>query len=314
MHFLQSDAWADFQRGLGREVYIKSGKGWRYMAVLETGKGNKRLYCPYGPVCDDDQSLQVAMASLMDLGKQLGVTFLRVEPTGHISAETLKRIGCKKVAYNQLQPEQTQVITLGTKADDEILADMHPNNRNLYRTYSKKGLNIISSKNPADIEIFLNLIRKVAKRTGLRPHSDGYFRVQAKSLFNSGAAKLFYVKYQDRPIAASIVYDDLSSRYYAHAAADDDFRKLSAGTALVAYMIFDAQKHGKTEFDLYGIAPKSPAEDPKHRWAGFTKFKLGFGGVRRDYIGAWDYPLRRARYHGYKAYQTLNHFRRDRRK
>lgn len=314
VHFLQSEAWASFQRSLGRDVFQKSGNGWSYVAVLEKGRGNTRLYCPYGPVCDSDRAFEEAFLSLVDLGRELGATFLRLEPTGQVSKQQLKKSGCKEVTYNQLQPAQTQVITLAGKTEEEVLAGMESNNRNLYRTYAKKGLSIVESTDSADIDIFLGFIRKVAERTGLRPHSDEYFQKQASTLFHGGHARSFYATFEGKPVAASMVYDDDTTRYYAHAAADDDYRKLSAGTALLGYMIIDALKAGKQEFDLYGIAPKDPSEDPNHKWAGFTKFKKRFGGERRDYVGTWDYPLKPASYYGYKAFQTLNHIRRDRRK
>ncbi|MBP9852677.1 peptidoglycan bridge formation glycyltransferase FemA/FemB family protein [Candidatus Saccharibacteria bacterium] len=314
VHFLQSEAWAGFQRALGHKVFAKAGRGWSYMAVLETGRGNTRLYCPYGPVCTNDDAFEEAILSLKDLGREQGATFLRIEPTGSVTKKAVQKMGCKEVLYNQLQPAQTQIITLANKTEDEILAGMQSNNRNLYRAYAKKGLAMRESSDSADVAIFLRFIHKVAGRTGLRPHSDEYFKKQAASLFRTGAAKLFYAEYEGRPIAASIVYDDETTRYYAHAAADDDFRKLSAGTALVTYMIIDAMKSGKKEFDLFGIAPKSPEEDPRHAWAGFTKFKQRFGGERREYVGTWDIPLRPGKYYGYKAYQTLNNIRRNRRK
>lgn len=311
MHFLQSGAWATFQEALGRQVYQKSGKGWSYLAVLETGRGNTRLYCPYGPVCQGVEALEEAFASLLDLGEELGATFLRLEPTGDVHADALKKLGCKEVSYNQLQPAQTQVINLAGKTEEEILAGMHSNNRNLCRTYAKKGLAMVESTDSGDVGIFLSFIHKVAERTGLRPHSDEYFKKQASALFRGGHARLFYATYEGKPVAASIVYDDETTRYYAHAAADDDYRKLSAGTALLGYMIIDAHEKGKQEFDLFGIAPKNPEEEPGHRWAGFTKFKLRFGGERREYVGTWDYPLKPVQYYAYRAFQTLNHIRRD---
>lgn len=314
MHFLQREPWADFQRLLGREVFMKSGNGWSYLAILETGKGNTRLYCPYGPVCESDEALEEAFASLVDLGKACGATFLRIEPTGTVSVATLKRLGLQKVTYNQLQPEQTQVIALQNKTKEEVLAGMHSNNRNLYRTFETKGLQIVESQDSGDVRIFLDFIHKVADRTGLRPHSDAYFKKQAAALFRTGSAKLFYVNYNGMPIAASIVYDGPTTRYYAHAAADDDYRKLSAGTALLGYMIIDALHKGKEAFDLFGIAPNDPEVDPTHPWAGFTKFKQRFGGKRLQYVGAWDYPLKPLKYHGYKTYQTLQSIKRKKRR
>jgi lipid II:glycine glycyltransferase (peptidoglycan interpeptide bridge formation enzyme) len=141
-------------------------------------------------------------------------------------------------------------------------------------------------------------------QNGIHTHSDSYFQAQAKALFPTGEAKLFYVTYEDKPIAASVVFDDATTRYYIHAGSNDAYRKLSAGTALLAYMIIDAKRHDKTSFDLYGIAPNN---DPTHPWAGFTKFKKSFGGTPLTYVGAWDLPLIKLQYLLYRFYQQLTH-------
>lgn len=301
-HFLQSDAWRAFQEALGRRTFIGTGKGWHYMAVLETGRANTRLYCPYGPVCNSPEAFDGALASLLALAKTQGATFIRVEPTEGIDAAELKRRGFKRVTYNQLQPAQTQVITLAGKTAEDVLADMVPSTRNRYRNYQKKGMEIHESNDPADVELFLRFIKKVAKRTHLTPHSDDYFRMQVQALFPLGAGKLFYVTVDGQPAAASISFEGETTRSYAHAAADDDYRKLAPGTVLVAHMILDALAAGKERYDLYGIAP---ADDPHHPWAGFTKFKQQFGGEPVQYAGTWDLPVQPLVYYGYRSYQIL---------
>lgn len=305
VHFLQTKAWQVFQEALGRKTFTASGKGWQYLAVLETGTRNRRLYCPYGPVCESDKALEEALASLKALAQEQNADFIRVEPTGKVSAAAVKELGLRKMTYNKLQPEQTQIIQLAGRSADDVLADMTSSTRNRFRNYTKKGLTMHESVNPEDVSIFLEFIHKVADRTGLRPHSDEYFRSQTATLFPLGAGKLFYVMFEDKPVAASISFEGDDYRCYAHAAADDDYRNLAPGTILVAHMIMDAHARGLREYDLYGIAPNSPDDDPKHAWAGFTRFKQQFGGERRQYVGTWDLPINKTRYQLYKLYQTV---------
>lgn len=300
-HFLQSPAWGRFQEQLGRTVVTDSGEGWRYLAVLETGTLNTRLYCPYGPEVASPEALDAALASLKKQADTHHVTFLRIEPTGTTSEGDLQKRGLKRVTYLQLQPEHTQIIDL-SPTEDEIVAQMHQNNRNLYRNYAKKGLAIKQSNDPADITILTSLLHGVAARNHITVHNDEYFKAQAEALMPTGEATLFYVEFEGKPIAASLAYDSDSTRYYAHAAADDSYRKLGAGTALLAYLIIDAKRCGKTTFDLYGIAPN---DDPAHKWAGFTKFKKSFGGTSLAYVGAWDLPLKPFGYFLYRLYQTV---------
>lgn len=299
--FLQESAWGEFQTRLGREVTTKTGENWKFQAILESGTLNTRLYTPYGPESTSPEAMIEALEALEQLGRKKQVTFVRVEPRSHIDSTILRAHGYKKVTFNQLQPEHTQIIDL-TPSEDDIVAAMSQNTRNLYRNYHKKGIEMHTSTNPNDIDIFLSFIHKVAERNHITPHSDAYFRTQADTLFPTGAAKLYYATLNGTPIAATVMYDSADTRYYAHAAADDTYRKLSAGTSLLAHAIIDAKRSNKHYVDLYGIAP---TDDKNHPWAGFTKFKKSFGGQEASFLGAWDKPLKPLQYQLYKTYQTL---------
>ena len=170
-HFLQSEAWVKFQKSLGRKVFHNRGEGWEYFAILERGTGNSRLYCPFGPTAINEEALRLALKDLAELGKKLGVTFLRVGPIKPIFSKVLSDENWKKATYVHLQPEHTHVINL-QQPEEEIIASMAQPVRNCYRNYHKKGVTVHQSQNPDDIKYFLELIHEVAKRTGMSPHPD----------------------------------------------------------------------------------------------------------------------------------------------
>ncbi|MDB5165221.1 MAG: hypothetical protein JWM00_111 [Candidatus Saccharibacteria bacterium] len=300
-HFLQSPAWKTFQEARGHTVVSDRGQGWEYQAIVESGTGNTRLYSPYGPTVTSPQAFDASINSLRQVASSHKATFIRVEPVGSLSATDLRQRGFKPVTYQQLQPAHTLVVDLSASKED-ILAQMSQNSRNLTRNYAKKGLAIQHSYNPDDIAILTSLLSTVAARNHITTHSTEYFRIQAATLFATKSAVLYYATFDGTPVAAALVYDDDTTRYYAHAAADDTYRKLSPGTALVGQMILDAKDKGLTQFDLYGIAPN---DDPRHPWAGFTKFKRSFGGTSLTYVGAWDLPLKPFAYTYYRLYQSL---------
>ena len=307
MHFLQSSAWQAFQKQLGRKTFRQSGEGWEYLAILEVGTKNTRLYCPYGPYADNQRAFEAALESLMALGRRHGVTFVRVEPTQPVYVRYLEAHGGRKVTYQSLNPEHSRIIDL-TQPEGELIGAMAQPVRNWYRNYQKKGVHVKTSVDPLDIDILTRLLQDVSARTGMRPHDDEYFWAQATSLFPIGAAKLWYATYQDEPIAAALLYDGADTRYYAHAAASSlpDHRKLNAGTALVAEAIVDAKRQGLAYFDLNGVAPEQSS--PTHPWAGFTKFKRSFGGRDETFGGSWDIPLKPVEYWVYRMYQTVRRY------
>lgn len=302
MHFLQSPAWQKFQESLGRKTYHHYGEGWSYVAILEHGTGNTRLYCPFGPEAIDDNSLTLALADLISLGKQLEVTFLRIGPIDPKYQQIMVDHRWRAATYTHLQPRHTSIIDL-SPSKDEIIANMAQPVRNCYRNYRKKGVEIHTSYDPQQIDIFLDLIHQVAKRTGMTPHTDDYFKRQAEVLLPIKAASFWYATFEGKTIATALFFDDSDCRIYAHAAADSEYRKLNAGTALLSEAIVDAKLKGLQKVDLYGIAPKGAPTS--HPWYGFTKFKQSFGGQDITSGETWELPLKSLRYRLYRLYQTI---------
>ena len=304
-HFLQSSAWQSFQKSLNRTTFRKQGDGWEFLAILEHGTLNSRLYCPYGPSARDASAFLESLEALKQLGREQHVTFIRVEPENPDFTDLLATSHWKPVTYQQLQPTHSRVIDL-TPSEDKLIAQMAQPVRNIYRNYDKKGISVHHSDDPADITILLRFVHEVAERTGIHPHSDQYFEKIAKTLFPLGAASLWYVTYNDTPIAAALFYDSSDTRIYAHAGASSlpEYRKLNASTALLAEAIMDAKHKKLARVDLYGIAPdNAPASHP---WAGFTRFKRSFGREDVTFAGAGDMPLNAPRYWLYRAYQTAH--------
>jgi lipid II:glycine glycyltransferase (peptidoglycan interpeptide bridge formation enzyme) len=303
--FLQSPQWAAFQRSLGRTVHEASGHGWRFLAIEEKNPAGTVLYAPYGPLADSVAGFDAAMAALVELAKRSGAVCVRIEPVGaglesREAESLLQRRGFRRAPVN-LQPELSWIIDLEPDLKD-VLAAMKPVNRNLFRNIHKKGVTFRSSQNPADIAILLNFLHMTAKRNGFKPQSDEYLRQVAASLMPAGAATLFIAELHGGPIAAALAYDSADTRTYAHAALDDSHRKLSAGIPLLVTLIADARDKGLKHVDLWGVAP---ADQPDHKWAGFTAFKKSFGGREVAYPGTWDLPVKKVRYAAYQAARKL---------
>lgn len=298
--FVQSPAWAAFQRGLGKTVHERAGEGWRFLAIEESNAAGKVLYLPYGPVAADLASLDAALAQLRPLAKSIGAVFIRVEPAAlalppEEARLALRERGMVPAPANQ-QPELTRVLDLGPDLAP-VLAQMKSTNRNLYRNIGKKGVSFRASQEPAEISVLLEFLHRTALRNGFTPHQDDYLKKVAATLMPLGAVTLYLAELEGKPIAAALVYDSADTRVYAHAALDDDYRKLSAGIPLVVTLIAEAQAKGLSYVDLSGVAPEGQAE---HKWAGFTSFKNSFGGRLVEFPGTWDLPVNRIRYQAYQ--------------
>lgn len=304
-YFLQTTPWANTLSALGRAVHRQSGPGWSFMAVEEKNAAGKVLYAPYGPAASSPAAFDEALAALVETARSCGAVFVRIEPVSAglelpAAAAELRRRGLRPAPVNQ-QPELTWVVDLD-RDFKEVLAEMKPVNRNLYRNIHKKGVTFRASQDPDDIGILLNFLHMTARRNGFKPQSDDYLTTVANSLMPAGAATLFIAELDGEPIAAALAYDSADTRTYAHAALDDTHRKLSAGIPLLVTLMADAKERGLKHVDLWGVAP---ADQPDHQWAGFTAFKKSFGGYEVAYPGTWDLPVKKLRYGAYQLARRL---------
>nr|WP_239536913.1 peptidoglycan bridge formation glycyltransferase FemA/FemB family protein [Arthrobacter roseus] len=301
---MQTDIWATFQRELGKTVHTDSGTGWSFVSIVETSPLGLSLYCPYGPVAQDSRSLTEALTALQDLARTNNAFYLRVEPVntgdGTDVDAVLRGLGLRPAPLD-VQPRHSWLIDLRDEPT-KILAGMRSSNRNVYRNVGKKGVSIRSSHDPHDIEILIGFLTKTAEEREFTSHSADYLRTAASVLMPAGAAELYIAELTDHgPIAAALTYDTPDERVYAHAAADDNFRKLSASVAVVVQLLMDAHNKGVPTADMWGIAPP---DQPDHKWAGFTRFKQSFGGTGVIYTGTWDLPVVGLRYRLYRGLRS----------
>ena len=298
-HFLQSEAWGQFQRTLGNDTLRRDGDGWSYLAIVEYGGGLKRLYCPYGPAFSSFEALDVALVSLKTEAKAHSAAFIRVQPDGALldAAEAAPR-GLRPIEYSQ--PIATRRIDL-TPSYEDLIAAISQSKRSIIRNYANKGLTYHSSTNPADIELLLPLLHDIAARNRIAVHDDEYVRKQAAALM-PGHASLHFIQLNEIVVSAALLFEGADTNYYAHAGTATEHYKLQANTALLGELIRYSKDQGKRWLDLFGIAP---TDDPNHPWAGVTHFKQEFGGEVVRYNQTYDVPVACLRYAVYEMLRVL---------
>lgn len=260
--------------------------------------GIKYAFCSWGPVLSKDfcpragECLDVLAKYFSDQG----CVFARVEPL--VCSDNIK---LKKV--KDVSPSHTLIVDT-QKNDEELLASFEKKTRYEIRQAQKNNLEIKEWK---DFDIFWSLMKKTATHDGFRPHSEEHYR---KILENENSIQL-NAYYHGQPIATAIFWKWNGVFTYLFAATDRNFSSLSAAYLIQWEAIRTARQLGLSKYDLFGVAPKiSPASHPydydrKHRYAGFTKFKLGFGGEYRALPGTFDLILRPAKYYFYKILRSL---------
>lgn len=315
-HFLQSWAWGDFQEKLGNKVWrIAVEDGGSIVAQLlviklSLGFGQSILYSPRGSVIDKSQSLATAQTSgvmLLDevkkIGQAEGVVFFRIDPPTAANEIAFDRFyashGFVKNPKN-IQPKHSLILNLGPSLE-QLLNRMKPKTRYNIHLAEKHGVTIAKSTQASDLNYFLALTRATSSRQGFSAHSDTYYRTQFNTLNPAGIQELWLARQADKIISAILVNYFGQTATYVHGASDNAYRDLMAPHLLQFTNIADAKTKGFKYYDFWGIHP-----DPRHPWAGFTRFKRGFDGDEIEYIGMLELPFKSFLYRLYRLISKLH--------
>jgi lipid II:glycine glycyltransferase (peptidoglycan interpeptide bridge formation enzyme) len=308
-NILQSYAWGEFQKSLGRKVWFlaiedqinenmshKKIVGLALAQLIPT-KLRTHIYLSNGPVFLTEDSkqryeiLNTLKAFLKDLGKANGVNFVRLDPLVEDNAannEILIRAGYVK-APTHVQAEHKWILDI-QKDEESILSEMKKDTRYEVRKSMSSGLEIGHSTSPEDFDIFYNLFKLTLSRQKFVANPKEYLQKQYEVLSQNNVYRLYFVKYNNQVIASALIAFYGDTAFYLHASSlnDREINKLYAPHALIWQAIKDAKQSSIKYFDFWGIAPD---DDPKHPWAGFTHFKKGFGGELFKTVRAYDIPL-----------------------
>lgn len=293
----QTKDWAEFQKSLGKEVSWLERKGWHCLLIKQKTKLGSYWLAPYGPFLSDNKAFPEALKTIKNEAKKQNISWVTVEPFGRKLSYDPKKLGLKAVekSYN---PAFTVVNDLGIDEAKRWSA-LSPTFRNLINRSGKRGLNFRTSTDPSEINIFTDMLDKVAKRKKINLHNEKYFKTQAKILMPAKSAFLELAYYENKPVASALILQNGKVAHYAYAGSYPEARKLEAGTVLVWQAMQNAAKRGVRWFDLFGVAP--PDAPTGHPWLGFSTFKRKFGGEDIILGDTWQLPINQARYKAYRA-------------
>ncbi len=308
-NFLQSWAWGD--------ILITEGKKVERLAVVENENilaqaqmvympvffGWQYAFCPKGPI--ESSKLKVESHKvLLEYLKNKNCIFLRYEPEN--IQYPISNIQIKKTI--DINPSATLFLDLN-KTEAELLAGMHQKTRYNVHLAEKKSIEISQEKN---LDVFWDLMNKTGSRDkfGLH-HKSHYEKVLAAPIVYQLTA---YEK--NHPIACAVFTRFGNTFTYLYGASDYKYRNIMAPYLLQWQGIKMGKSFGCQWYDFFGVAPRLQSVnnktvdypyDPKHQYAGVTRFKLGFGGKPRKAPGTVDLVIDQ---HKYLVYNFLRRLRR----
>lgn len=349
-HFLQSEDWEKYEQAEGRQVLREKGEGFRALLVVHETALGKYLFCPYGPELwkveghDLKWSLEQALNSLAELARREKAIFVRVEPTAAFSEAEMRELGLVK--SHDLDPAHTWTLDL-TVGQESLLSGMEKRKVRYWRNYAKR-FTMRQTQDPEEIGLLTGLLAKLGERDHFNPQDEQHLKRQLMAGFatmyvlevnDDATASQSTVSLSEanppaegrasdpaqpenssnssiassvgpKVVAAALIYDYDGVRYYAHAAADEEYMRQAPGSIVLIQMILDASLAGMREYDFWGM---TTSEDPKHPWYGFTQYKKSFGGRQVDYAGTWDLPVSRQKYRLYQGLRSVNRVMRKKR-
>ena len=316
--FLQSWEWGSFQESLGKKIVrlqlvadskIVGVSLWIFSSIPFFGT---LAYCPRGPLLASKakgSEFAEMFVALIEGAKGFfpSDTFCcRVEPQLSLEHAQDWKTATDRLQFKPItpvQPSDTQTLDL-KKSEAELLTAMHPKTRYNIKLAERKG--VVISKQNSHIADFLMLNKETTARDGFISHSDSHY-LKMVELLPSHMIDVYAATYEKKVIAANLVIHFGNTTTYLHGASGNSHREVMAPHLLQWRQILDAKAASSLVYDFWGIKPTQRHSSKASRWGGITRFKQGFGGTEKNYLGTFDLKLKSL---WYSLYRVANLIRR----
>lgn len=254
---------------------------------VEAKRGNF-LHIRHGPIFTQisQKSYSCLLKYLEDFCRKNSISFVRISPllqNNDTNNTFLQNFGFRDAPIHRMDGEICWVLDIN-RSEAEILSGMRKTTRYLIKQAQNLGVKIIKSSDISDLNGFLDLYHKTAKRQNFVMHKG--ISEEFKQLRTNDQIVLFKGYYRDELLASALIVFYNDQAIYHHSASIQ--QKIPVNYLLQWEAIKEAKKRNKKLYNFWGIAPDG---NPRHPWIGLTLFKKGFGGRVVEYIHAKDKPF-----------------------
>lgn len=292
---MQSLSWAAFKRRRGfRTLHLGlevAGNlvGGAMFYVPTLSHNATLLIAPEGPVLPwhDPLLARAGLRAMREaaatLAAEYGAIGIRIEPRLPAPKPRLFRdwgrapvdlLSCETL-YLDIVPDETA-----------ILAQMKPKGRYNIRLAERRGVVVRSSTDLADVATFYRLMDEAGERDGFYVEPIDHFSDLLAQLAPGGQARLLFAEYTSTTIGTLLLITYGQRATYLYGGIANTHREVMGGYALQWAAIQAARAAGCSVYDFYGFEHTG---DPRHLYAGFSRFKRTFGGTPMAFIGAHDF-------------------------
>ncbi len=295
--FVQSFKYGEFYKKMGENYWIfglyENNVLVGSLVVSVHAKRGNFLYIPYGPLIDlqVEDRFKVFIDFIKNFAKKNKYDFVRISPfidDNENNQKIFEEVGLREAPIHVLA-ETTWILSL-EQSEEEILANMNKNHRNLIRRCEKEGVIIKQINDGKSIEEFNRLHDITAQRHNFHRFSAEYIKNEFLSFVDSREVSIFHAYLRDKNLDSSaviIMYGNMAA--YRHGASLNLVKQVPSSYLLQWEAIKEAKKRGLKYYNFWGIAPADAPDT--HPFKGITHFKKGFGGFQKDLLPCHDLPI-----------------------
>ncbi len=303
-HILQSHEWGEFKRRHGwRPVRLVIERddvpaGVGQFLIYHTPTTGNLMYCPRGPWIDwdDEQAVRTFFGGVRTVAEREGVHTVKIEPEVLEANERIRSlladIGFRRSRYTP-QFKTTMVVDLA-RSEDELLAAMKSKTRYNIRLAARKGVTVEEDNSLRAREMFYRMHEETAERDGFRLRGRDYYFDCWQAMYDAERAHLFLAKHEGDALAGMLIFTLGDKYWYQYGASSSEKRNLMPMYLLQWEVMRWAKARGFAYYDMVAIPNPDNLNESDPMW-GLYRFKSGFGGEVREFTGALDLTIRRAR-------------------
>ncbi|NTU47137.1 peptidoglycan bridge formation glycyltransferase FemA/FemB family protein [Candidatus Roizmanbacteria bacterium] len=305
-HPLQSWQWGEARKKMGIKVLR--------LGLFDNTKSLKEVYqMTIHPLPHTSYALgyiprslfppKAILTFLEDFAKKNHLIFVKFEP--NVTKESFDQLHTSKScnfllpSKHPLFPEWTMLLDI-SKSEEQLLAEMKNKTRYNIRLAQKKGVTVEEESNEKGFETFSKLYFETTRRQKYFGHTPSYHKTIWETLKGS-LSHILVARHENDALAAYELFYFNDILYYPYGGTSEIKRNLMGANAIMWESIRLGKKLGAKQFEMWGAL--SPGYDMKHPWAGFTRFKEGYGAIFQQMCGSYDLVVNKPLY---KLYSIAN--------
>lgn len=309
LHPMQSWQWGEARQEMGlRVIRLGEYENDRLVNVFQMTLHRVAAGRLIGYLPRSAYPSEAVFSYLRVLGKKENLIFIKIEPYEKDSDNH----GIPKDARwspHGLFPDWTQVLDL-TPTENQLLAQMKSKTRYNIRLAEKKGIFVKEESDSKGFGVFEKLYFDTCRRQHYYGHTPRYHKIIFETMKKGGLAHILTAYYGEVPLASYELFMFGDTFYYPYGGSSEAHRNLMPANLLMWEAIKLGKKLGARKFDMWGSLPPVYSQDDP--WAGFTRFKEGYGTVFVRMTSSFDlvidpllYPVYNLLYLLRKGYLAL---------